>query len=455
MTEFKKLFQQIGKRKFILIFGLALILRIVLLLFSTSQGESSFYLFDSYRYMQLGENLFEHGLYAEEITQPVFKSIFTPPLVPVLFYFLKSIGGVYAIVLFHILSQLIVCYYLLKCIHLFYPDVASKIILPAGLLFAVDIPTIVMGNVLMTETVFTLFLFLSVYHQLLFFKRNQFKNLVIASAFLGLSALVRPIIIYFPLLLIAYFILIYFRRIKILLKNLAGITIPFYSFTGIWFFCNYILFGSFFFSYIGDFNLAYFQASTIYAEKYEIKLSEARQKLYHETLDELKDIPPEEVNQIVFYNALGKKAQTVIFNNPTLFLKNASRAFVNLFFRPVKDYLKITLGSNELFHTRSKNNGLFIQLTTYWQLMVSVIIFILLPFGIKSLYKVNTFSTFYLFLFLLYFILVCSGPEIDGRFRVPLIPVLLFLSCSGAVQLFEKFRKKNVSASTDNTNFVS
>lgn len=454
MREFKSLLVRMGKRKFFLIFGLAFLLRITLLIVSSSQGESSFYLFDSYRYMNLGDHLFEEGIYAEKTTEPVFKSIFTPPGAPVVFYLLKSIGGIKAIILFHIFCQLLICYYLLKCIQLFYPNAISKIGLIAGLLFALDIPTIVMGNVLMTETLFTLFLLLSVYHQLLFFQKNNLKNLIIGSALMGAAALIRPIILYFPFFLIVFFIFLYFHPLKLFLKKSICLLVPFYSITGIWFYCNYVMFGSFFFSYVGDFNLAYFQASAIYADKYEIKLSEAREKLYHETLDELKDVPEEEVNQIVFYDALGKQARKVVLENPSYFIKNASRAFIHLFFRPVKDYLKITLGSNELFHTRSKNNSLFIQLTTYWQILVSVLVFVFLPFGLRSLFKINKTAAVYLFLFLMYFILVCSGPEIEGRFRVPLVPVLLFLSSIGAFQLIEKLKKKNFPASTDNTNFA-
>ena len=50
---------------------------------------------------------------------------------------------------------------------------------------------------------------------------------------------------------------------------------------------------------------------------------------------------------------------------------------------------------------------------------------------------------------------VCSGPEIDARFRVPMIPVLLILSTSGVLFLMEKFKRKNAKDAKDNSTFAS
>jgi hypothetical protein len=68
---------------------LAFILRITLFFISGQYGYSSFFLFDTYRYLNIGTHLFEDGLYAEKITEPIFESVYVTPGAPVLFYLLQ------------------------------------------------------------------------------------------------------------------------------------------------------------------------------------------------------------------------------------------------------------------------------------------------------------------------------------------------------------------------------
>jgi 4-amino-4-deoxy-L-arabinose transferase-like glycosyltransferase len=434
---------------------LTVFIRLILFAISYSQGESSFYLFDSYRYLGLGKNLFESGLYTEKLTDPVFESIFVTPGAPVLFYFLKSIGGIPAIIIFQIICQTITCYLLLKIVPIIFPQCSKRVIHKTGFAFALDIPTIVLGNVIMTETIFTTLLFAFIYFFVKYFEKKSLRFLILASILLGISALFRPIILYFPILLFIISLII-FRPFNLdIIKQLASLFIPFYLIIGLWMFSNYRMHGYFFYSYQGEFNLGYYQAADIYSEKYSLNLEEAREKFIHEVRGNFDPSEYQSMDQVKFYSAFGKKAREVIIENPIHFLKNMAKANVFLFFRPVRDYLKISLGSKELFHTRSKNQSIPVKIMIAWQILVNILVFLLLPFGFIHLYKINR-NLFYFFLgFIIYFILICSGPEIDARFRVPMIPVLLILSASGVLFLMEKFSRKDVTDAQDNSTFAS
>jgi hypothetical protein len=236
---------------------------------------------------------------------------------------------------------------------------------------------------------------------------------------------------------------------------MTALFLPFYFIIGVWMFSNHRMHQHFFFSYQGEFNMGYYQVADIYSEKYGMNLQEAREKFHHEVQGSFDPSEYADMDQVKFYSAFGKKAREVMMKNPAYFFKNMAKANFYLFFRPIRDYLKITLGSDELFHSRSKTNSLSVQILIVWQILLNILVFLLLPFGFIQLYK-NNKSLFYFFLsFIIYFMLVCSGPEIDGRFRVPMIPVLLILSASGVLFFMGKFNRKNVKDAQDNSTFAS
>lgn len=427
---------------------LAFILRITLFFIAKQQGFTSFFLFDTYRYLNIGTHLFEDGLYAEKTGEPLFESVYVTPGAPVLFYLLRSLGGLEAIILFQIFCQLVTCYFLIKTVKLLYPKFEKFSVLFCGILFALDIPTMVLGNVIMTETVFTLLFFMFFYHFILYLENNDTKNVLYASVFLGISALFRPIILYLPVFMLVYFLLRFSAVKKIQVKPLLYFFIPFYLLTGSWYFTNYKMHGHFFYSMVGEFNLLYFQAADIYAEVNGISVGEARTELYHKIQNSFDVSEYNHVDQYIFYARGGEIARKIIFENPVPFVKNLVRANINLFFRPVRDYLKITLGSNELFHTRSKDHSAFIRFSDYWQIFINIVLFLLLFPGVIFLFRKNLSIGFFMTLLFFYFILVCSGPEIDGRFRVPLVPVILANACAGVVLILEKIRKKSYRLSS-------
>lgn len=444
----------IGKYPVFSILLIGLIVRLILYFISKKYGYTSFFLFDSYRYLNLGTNLFEEGWYTDKMNEPIFESIYLTPLAPLIFYFLRSLGGLDAIIIFQIICQLITCYFLIKTAKIFFPHLKKFAVFFCGFLFAFDIPTIVLGNVIMTETIFTLLFFLFTYYFIQFLLSDSSKKILLSSLFLGLAALTRPIVIYLPFLILIILFIRFYKLKKFEFKNLLYFLFPFYLFTGTWTYINYQKHNHFFYSMVGEFNLMYFQASTIHAEINTISLEEARIKLYKEIENSFSESEYENLDQYIYFKRGGEIARQIILENPFTLLKNATKAHINLFFRPVRDYLKITLGSAELFYTRSKNHSAFIYFTDYWQIFINISLFLLLLPGIIYIYLINPQIAFFMICIFGYFMLVCSGPEIDGRFRVPLVPVILINACAGVVFIIDKIKARRFSASTNNSTFV-
>ncbi len=432
--------KKIINQPFFIILGAAFVIRLVFFLYSSYLGENTFYLVDSYRYINLGNNYFNSGIYAEEISDPLFPSIFIPPGLPTVFYLLNAIGGVHLIIVFQIICQLFIGYILLKTYKLLFNPKTNFSLYLIGFLYAFDLPSIILGNVLMGETVFTLFLLLFIQNFIRFILNHQSKHLLLSSLFLGIATLIKPIAFYLPIL---FFIYLFFHLRKEKSLNLSSFIyflFPFYLLTGFWMARNYAQHQTVFYSYQSNFNLFYFQAASIYGQNENLPLQKARVILFEELKNEFP--PQKHFDQIEFYDKAGEKAVHIILSSPHLLLKNMMKANVNLFVRPVRDYLKINWGSNELFHTRSKNNNGFIQFITYWQILLNCILTLLIPFGFIYFYTANRKICWALLLFLGYFMLTCSGPEVEARFRVPIFPVILLLSIGGITFILEKIQKR-------------
>lgn len=432
--------KKIINRPIYILLGISLIIRLCFFFYSSHLGESSFYLFDSYRYLQLGNNYFESGVYAEEISDPLFPSIFIPPGLPFIYYFLQSLGGIHLIILVQILVQLIILYYLIKFFHLIFDANRNLLIYTLGGFYAFDIPSIVLGNVLMGETFFALFLILFFYHFISYLKFNSIKKLVYSSIFLAISALIKPISFYLPIFIFLYLLISNRKEVRLMLTRLVCFLLPFYMITGLWVTRNYIEHQKNFYSYQANFNLFYYQAASIYSQQSNLPFLKARLELFEQLKGEFP--PQKHFDQIEFYDKAGEKARKIILSAPHLFLKNMVKANVNLFLRPVRDYLKINWGSNELFHSRSKNNSFTIQFLTYWQILLNLFLTLLIPVGLVYLYQLNR-NVFWFFTLLLgYFMLACSGPEIEARFRVPIFPIILLVDMAGLLLISEKIQKR-------------
>jgi hypothetical protein len=130
------------KIQFLVIFLLALLVRIIPFLFAAWSNESLFYLHDSYGYVQLAENILEHQVFSQyQDPKNLVSDAARTPIYPVflsLFFLLKL--PVKIIVLVQIVLGAITSWMVAKLV--FKLTSHSKLAFFSGMIMAFDIPSI-------------------------------------------------------------------------------------------------------------------------------------------------------------------------------------------------------------------------------------------------------------------------------------------------------------------------
>lgn len=428
-------------KPFLLLFAVTLLIRLALLIAVQVSDPELHMLHDSYGYASIGENFFEHGVWSQSEEAPFYPDVFRTPIYPLLIGSIVQLGGdLLALMLVQILISLLTLYFILRAVDLL-SNGNTKVMLIIGWLYALDVPSIVMGNLVMTENVFAMLIVIACYFLFLPLRHKSTKNslsFLYAGIFLGLAILTRPVVLYLPVLLIP-FLLWKFR------KTALWFVVPVVVLTGSWYARNYAVHRQVFYSEIGNFNLLYFQAADLFAKEHGLTLDQARAHLYEQVQNEMEVIPRED--PVLFYERCGKKAKGIIASHPGGFLKNALKAHSNLFFRPLRGYLDYQLGVADVYSANSPYGrasflGLFAEgshgltsLTIPLQVLMNLAVFVALLLSLFRMFRTDR-TLFRLALILIgYFVLVCSGPEIDARFRVAVLPLLLVFTTKALIAL--------------------
>ncbi|MFN3341624.1 MAG: hypothetical protein ACK40M_02945 [Flavobacteriales bacterium] len=459
-------------KRFLFLFSVTLLIRLALLIEVQVSDPELHMLHDSYGYASIGENFFEHGVWSQSEEVPFYPDVFRTPVYPLLIGTIVQLGGdLLVLMLVQMLVSLLTLYFILRAVELL-SNGNTKVMLIIGWLYALDVPSIVMGNLVMTENVFAMLMagvvWMFVAAQCRGENGNEngngngngkedvgrlpypihrpvpnkapglpftvHRSLLYAGIFLGLAILTRPVALYLPLVLIP-FLLWKFR------KQALWLVVPVVVLSGSWYARNYAVHRQVFYSEIGNFNLLYFQAADLFAKENGLSLDQARAHLYEQVQNEMEVIPRED--PVLFYERCGRKAKRIIATQPGGFLKNALKAHGNLFFRPLRGYLDYQLGVADVYSANSPYGrtsflGLFAEgshwftfLTIPLQLLINLVVFVALLISLFRMFRKER-TLFWLALILIgYFVLVCSGPEIDARFRVAVLPLLLAFTTRG------------------------
>ncbi len=212
------------------ILGLAIIIRLLLLSYLAIYPNGIFAKDDSWDYHQLAQNLLYYQTFGraemspEAIHKPVvppweveegkevtlIPEVFRTPVYPAFLALLYSVGGTpfVAVVVQSLLSLAIVWLVMLLTARLLRPEAAWR----AGLLAALDPLGLTYTHELMTESLFILFILSGVYFFFLLVmaepgKRKTWLWAALGGLLIGLATLTRPVGIYFPVFLLALWII--------------------------------------------------------------------------------------------------------------------------------------------------------------------------------------------------------------------------------------------------------
>lgn len=434
MSKAKRFFND---RTFLTIFLAGLCLRLLWFFYVLSISKHGFLLADSTGYLNIATNVISGNGYSMSDNAPFYPDVFRPPLLPGLMMLCGN--NIFVFLIVQILAGSFTGAYTYRLAQELTKH--RGVALFAGWMMALDIPSIVFSNLIMGETFFTLFLLLSISSFFTFRETGENKKLLWSSVFIGLATMVRPIGILFPFFFLPLLLLVCRYRKNSWTKALVFFFTPFLMITGTWIVRNHITFGKPFFSHISSFNLAYFSAADIYKEVHGGHINQARLVLYEQAMDGMKETPYNDPG--AFYPRLRNRAIKEITAHPFLFLKNACKANLRLFFYPMSGFINQTqtgLGPNEAWKITKPY--------AMTNVLVVMQIILILSYAIGVLFCLVFIRNsdwmkvmLILFFILLYFSLTGLGTEMEARFRIPAMPHIALCSAMGWMS-FKKVLKK-------------
>jgi len=427
----------------------AFLIRIAYFFAILINNPEGFYVYDSNGYWNIAYNLKKYGIFSQSIDIPIEPDYYRTPLYPFFILLAESIQvETIPIIILQIILGVATCYYTYKLAQIIFKTTFISCI--AAFIMAIDVPNIVMNNLVMTETLFTFLLIITIYYYVTYFQNQKTKTLIICSLLCGLLMLCRPISFFIPFFLAA-FILYTLRNQK--LKAFAS-TILLFSITFItispWLIRNKITFDHYFLSVIREHDMQNYQAATIYSELNNISLAEAQSKLRWKT-----------------YNTFGKEAQTkpyeyaryieddaleIMFSNPKILLKHHVIQFVHFFIKPCRSYIDIQLGNwGQGYDIVPKNISTFDYLFThnseltilivFFQLFLSTCSYIMAVVGFFYFKKEKQLFYFLLLAGIIFCFANLTLPHVtESRFRVPVVPYISIIGASGIYLLKERWK---------------
>lgn len=495
-TILRKIFQ----KQFLLLFVIALALRLLWFFVVLLANPQGFMLHDSWGYWKLASNLDEAGVFSMGSGTSLFPDSMRTPLYPLLiFLFKKMFLGIYGVVIVQVFVSAFVCVMVAflteQVALLFYhgadtrglasghdpaPESGGMIICPevaqkkarragimAGAFIALDFPSIFFSNTVLTETFFTFLLLLAFCSFFSYKKNGQTYPLVLSAVFLGMAILCRPVAFFLPLVFAFIIFMGDFRLVNnggidlqrnssfmISFKRISVFLLASYLVVAPWFFRNYRVFGSPFLTTVSEVNLLFHTAAGIRA-KQEKKPLFAIQDEYKKKTGKNFDwtLPAEAVRFAAFCR---HESWRVIKGNPAIFLENYGGSFFYFFAKPLRNYIDVQLGISKNYEsvsgvTDSRFASVFsatIEKTSVPALLlvavqlVFIVVFFVFSFLFLFLgFKNNNWFAVIAVLIILYFAVLSGLTEVDARMRVPVIPFICMMAGLGASALLPSKHK--------------
>jgi len=337
----------------------------------------------------------------------------------------------------------------------------SRAGLAAACLFAIDVLSAGYTFLVMSETLFTFLLICMLVAVYAFFRRRHQLGAALAlGCLLGLATLTKPITSYFiaPLAagLLIWLILrqVHWTRIALVLGIVA---VPYIVLVGSWRAWNYHLTGHAYMSQIEGFNLLFYNAAGVIAQRNDISHRLAREQLLdgrqdaYELLDHSHLRPADGMPDM-----WREKAIRVIRGDPMAFVLSQARGTLNVFWSAGDSELNTVLGRREtqgpLGDLRRRISPM--EFARKW-MMQRPAYFLVFAVGTLALYAVYLGIAVYLACvrredtrnyaalgcfagLILYLAVLSGGPVGQYRLRVPLMPVLALFAARGWSLLVER-----------------
>ncbi len=397
---------------------------------------------DSVGYVVLADNILNNQVFSGSQIVPYLPDTFRTPGYPLLLAGFKAIFGSYALFpLLQILMVLGTAFLIYKIGAKLFSEVIG---FAATFLYILDPNTIFHTLVLLSDIPYVFFLLLAVYF-IFFSEWKKFYILNLAGGiFLGLTTLIRPISMFLLILLLPFYFLA--KRNRFSAQNIlagAAILIVGYSLmVAPWMIRNKAVAGVWGISSVGAFNLFHYNIPEFLSFKYGITPDEARLSLQ----EKLGDVSPRDIAKLsnsellndislryLKEDTIGYAKFHLIKTIPFFFSSGIKNFFA--FYNDIQGYntFQVTTVNmtNLLFRRQIKEfmsalkSAPLIALENFSWLFIATFAFIPTFFSQKNRWLML------MFLFIIFYFAILTGPVAYSRFRLPASPFLFLLAAGG------------------------
>lgn len=237
---------------------------------------------DSMRYLTLGYNLAEHGIYSSSDEAPYEPEQTIEPVYPLFLATLFSLGGgIFLVAFVQVLIAGVTTFFLFQLARLLVSSYASAV---AALLFSFEPVAVYLSGAIFTETVFLAFFLAGVYGFLYaaYMPDQRQRIMVVAGLCIGIAALTRPEVQFLPAVFIVLLLGNAWYRGEAMRRGaflaalfLAGFMLA----VSPWLIRNKVTYGSWQTSSIGIHKVYLFDAVYFYSHQEGVSFKEARAAL--------------------------------------------------------------------------------------------------------------------------------------------------------------------------------
>lgn len=417
---------------------------------------------DGPTYLQMARNLIRYKIFSKSTIQPLIPSSFRVPLYPA---FLASIflftNKLFAVGILQCFLAALGVLYVFKIGKMLG---GGKIALVAAFLFGLDFFHLIYTGTIHTETLFVPLFMISTYYFLLFLKTSKELKLIIATLFLGLIMLTRPIGSYLWIFILLMLIFIFWRRKlpdqKFLSWRLVKIAVLFGLTLSIlvvpWMVRNQVVFGKFALSSSRDYNLYFWFLIPVHAERLGISRDQVHLALNEEVKKEFPSVRGEALRNLTYSDYFKDKSLQALQGHKLTYLKahfmGSLYFFVSNYYRksayiatgakeqsiPIYDIFQLAQEGKvweEISYLIKK--GGFPIIMMFVGFLISGIYFIFLILNVFYLFKRKR-PDYEIFLYGVvgYFALMI-GPLGMGCYRYPVLPFIIILALLGFSRIWK------------------
>ncbi len=450
------MFSKIKNKSLFFILLFALIARVLLLVAIIIKNPAGIYVYDSNGYWNISYNLIHSGIYSQSANPPLDIDYFRTPIYPLFIMLCESIGPEgFSIIALQLILSVATCYITYRIAKSITKNIFIANI--SALIIAIDLPSIALANIVLTETLFGFLFALCFLFFIEYLQNKKTKHIIYTAIFSGLMILCRPIGFFIPFFFVLFLLIYNWKKdFKPGLKNIVIYGLLTFIMVSPWLIRNKIVFNHYFLSVIRQHDLQNYQAAAIYAEKYHKSLAQSQRVLQWKTFEAFKQNGNRNGNDFPYEYAqfIQQESAKIIKENPSLFIKHHFKEIISFFLKPSRAYFEIQLGywgkgydmipnDYPIVKYLFEHNGKVTILLVFFQLFTLLIIYLAFIFGFLFLKKEKLIIHLVLLTLTIIIFANLNLPQVtEARFRMPIMPLIAIISASGIYFLKEKFIKK-------------